>query len=294
MQFLRIDQIKLSKVLWDTIFSVLYLQSSRRHDLFIIEWKKKKYFLKSWKENYKHNRLGYECENIKKLSKKIGPELLYYDSYNNFIITKFLRGKHLGAWEKNYDLFIKRVAWKINQLHSQMQMTDDFEVKKWWIINIQNNYERYIENKKCFSLDLMNNCTLIHKYLEENYMNFSRGRQVSFIHGDLNRENILVNLAGIHIIDWESARYDYPEIDLASFIFYFQFDKEKTSLLLEEYWYDFTNEVSIKWLHFFYVFHVFDILAYRLSRKLDNDQYMNVEMEIEKISQIISGTRFLI
>jgi len=86
------------------------------------------------------------------------------------------------------------------------------------------------------------------------------------VHGDLIPENIFFTADGtVRFIDWEGARYDSPETDLATCIKGFNFTESETDRLLNSY----GRPVNRQMLSLRMVLHYLQVAAWRLAVQLN-------------------------
>lgn len=102
------------------------------------------------------------------------------------------------------------------------------------------------------------------------------------VHGDLVPRNIISEPGGaLRIIDWEGARYDIPEADLATIVKAYHLEGEHRELLFAAY----GLPVDRTLFNFRLAVHHVQVLAWRLSIQLpqvQEEQNSHVEEEIEK------------
>ncbi len=108
-----------------------------------------------------------------------------------------------------------------------------------------------------------------------------RGRMV-LVHGDLVPRNIISEPGGaLRIIDWEGARYDIPEADLATIVKAYHIEGERRERLFAAY----GLPVDHALFNFRLAVHYVQVLAWRLAIQLpqvQEEKNSQVEEEIEK------------
>ena len=102
------------------------------------------------------------------------------------------------------------------------------------------------------------------------------------VHGDLTPRNIIAHPSGsLRIIDWEGARYDVPEADLATFVKAYHLEGERRDRFFAAYGLPVDRNI----FNFRLAVHYVQVIAWRLAIQLPRergDHYNEVLSELEE------------
>ena len=163
----------------------------------------------------------------------------YINTIDNahFIIYPYFNGKILLTRELSLE-HVRRLAEELSKLHSINCNTDKLENKYPKI-----NYLKYYEltknsNETCYSLFNQNIDNLIEIYNKVYISYLKLSNQLSYIHRDFNRKNVLwQNINNFKIIDFETATIGNPSIDFFNSAWFLTDDikKDKFKVFAQEY-----------------------------------------------------------
>lgn len=154
-----------------------------------------------------------------------------------FLVYPYFDGKILLTRELSLD-HVRKLARELSKLHSI-----NCNVEKSRVIYPKINYLKYYEltknsNEECYKLFNWNidNLTKLYDKVYNSYLNLSN--QISYIHRDFNRKNILwQDIDNFKIIDFETATIGNPSIDFFNSAWFLTNDiqKDKFKVFTEEY-----------------------------------------------------------
>lgn len=210
--------------------------------------------------------------------KEITPNLISYtideDSGTEVLVVPFIDGRHeyLPSAEK-----ITTLAQSIAKYHTYPRMLEqldeedgaEFINKRILPVNMNDSNRPYIDRYKSLFVKVGGLCEY-----------YGRGqRKKVLVHGDLIPLNIMfTDNNSVIIIDWEGARYDEPESDIATLFKGWKLDAAQQESFLAAY----NLPVSKKTLNFRMVLHYVQVIAWRLSIQLTGDNTEEQETEIMK------------
>ena len=161
-------------------------------------------------------------ENISSIAEKNGINTICAINYNNhyvlncddiyFLIFKWFDGKVLLSKELNND-HMEKLALMLAKLHS-IKVDTNYKLEKY----SKNDYKYYYDLLKDSNDDwaqyYKDNYEKIIKIYNEVYDNYLKlSNQVSYVHNDLNRKNVLWKDNLAYIIDFETASISNPSLD---------------------------------------------------------------------------------
>ena len=212
---------------------------------------------------------------LKQLNGRFGPQVYFFDDSNSivdgdYLIEEFIDfGEHPPA--EASDDFIITMGKFYEKLHKIMVNIED--VKDYSEYYLRSGFEEDIEfiQQSIQLLDEENKKTVDHFIskisiiVDEHNAIFSSRKQMSLIHGDPTRRNIFYQNRKVKLIDWEMARYQVREWDLAFFVWSYELDDKQKRLFLEHANYPLT-ELSTKQFNIIYLLHCFGIHAWMIER----------------------------
>lgn len=195
--------------------------------------------------------------------------IIVYPYYNGIIhLTKELTLEH-----------VKLLANSLAKLHKIEVKENNYINKKYEKNDFKKLYELCIDNDDDRLNFFKENIDKLLNIYDEVYNSYiSLSNQISYVHKDFNRKNVLWNNMNFKIIDWETATIDNPSIDFFNSAWFLtnDFDKEKFKIFIKEYFsimkLEDNFETSIKAS----IIEECNWLAYSLKRALKlitNDEY---------------------
>lgn len=181
--------------------------------------------------NYAYNS-GINALTAIKLNNK------YINTINgeNVILYPYYEGKVLLTKELTLE-HIKVLANSLAKLHS-LKIIDNYTNTKYIKNDYKKLYELSLDNdNECFNL-FKENIDKLLKIYDEVYDSYSKlSNQLSYVHRDFNRKNVLWKDNEFRIIDWETSTIDNPSIDFFNSIWFLSndFEEEKSKVFIKEY-----------------------------------------------------------
>lgn len=222
------------------------IKESRKNVNYYFEINKKEYIFRvninginkkssnySRKEYYNLVFINSKIKNKDKFSKPV-----YFSRKGNFIpysyiLITYLKGKKITINNKNIDEIIDEYT-KINKI--KLNFLDRFYLKK-------ENFSDFIKKckrKEAYIYNKIKPISILYKNIRHRLM-IDRPKNLNYnnclIHGDLNKNNILIEKNKIKLIDFEFLKIGNPLFDLAKLTLNEEFNKNKSfeKLLLEKY-----------------------------------------------------------
>lgn len=158
----------------------------------------------------------------------------YEDIY--FLIYEWCEGKVLLSKEITLE-HIKNIAISLATLH-KIEVKDKFEVIKYEKINYNYYYELLKNNNEKWALFFKDNFKKLITIYDTVYDNYTKlSKQLSYVHKDLNRKNIIWNGFIPNIIDWETSTIGNPSLDFFNSAWFLTNDieEEKYKVFTKEY-----------------------------------------------------------
>ena len=219
---------------------------------------------------YKNNINALTAIKLENYVNRVGENnIIVYPYYNGVIhLTKELTLEHIKLLANN---LAQLHSIKINDSNIKIKKYDKNDFKELYNLSLNNNDSR-------FNLFKENIDTLLTIYDEvyNNYLKLSN--QLSYVHKDFNRKNVLWNNMDFKIIDWETATIDNPSIDFFNSLWFLtnDFEEDKLKVFIKEYFnimkLEDNLEISIKAA----IIEECNWLAFSLKRALKiitNDEY---------------------
>lgn len=142
----------------------------------------------------------------------------YNDKYiqeidgNNILIYKWCNGIILKTCELTLE-HVRVLAKELAKLHS-IKVNDKVDIIKYNKIDYRKYYELLKDNDEEWSLLFRNRIDDLIRLYDKVYDSYLKlSNQISYVHKDFNRRNVLWNNNIPYIIDWETATIDNPSID---------------------------------------------------------------------------------
>lgn len=185
--------------------------------------------LDSQRSNDFYNSISQEIESMRKMSNyAIAPYIYWCSENENMILMDYI--SHNRITEKDLDTaFYCKLATALRQLHQCTFFSyskSAFESIREMAANI-NLPELALE---CISkVEILESILKLDPYLAP-------------CHRDLNTGNILNTPTKVYFIDWETAANDDPFFDLATISNFLVFEKDKDDLVMNTYFFDFTEK----------------------------------------------------
>lgn len=194
----------------------------------------------------------FEFKIQKKAFKKgFASKPVYLDKNKEFMIYKFLDGKHK---EKLYKNELEDLVKTLKKLHKIKANTK--------VLNLKSELKKYkylnsTEAKKSLAI-----CKNELKNLEKHE------KSIVICHHDLNPKNILFTKNSIKFIDWEYAGLNDSFFDLATICFEFKLSKKYRVYLLKKYLKNFTQKDMAKLESYIKIYkHICKLWFISLSKK---------------------------
>ena len=172
----------------------------------------------------------------------------YKDTY--FLLYEWCEGKVLLSKEITNN-HLKVIADALANLHN-IQVKNN-NVNKYEKVNFNYYFDLLKNNEENYSIFFKNNFNKLITIYDEVYENYTKlSNQLSYVHKDLNRKNIIWNNDNYYIIDWETATISNPSLDFFNSSWFLTEDikEEKYKIFTKEYLSKFKLEddliVSIK------------------------------------------------
>ncbi|MDE1870001.1 MAG: phosphotransferase [Candidatus Micrarchaeota archaeon] len=277
----------------------IFLIKSERHFNYLIKLKDINFILRFSKEkklNKKRQTLRSEYFALKTLSElKISPKPYYYFRGNKtqspFLLIEYMQGKNVNFLNSSR---IKLVASEMAKLHKISESHKLTCIKK---ISIKVRLEKDLSKRADFLVSkisnplLFKNAAAIHQiYSIIKKFKFTRASLV-LTHGDISKENILLNKGKLIFIDFETAALSEPEWDIATFFSRAKLDSIEKTLFLKHYNQNSFGKIKMENVLKFESVKIFDrllwvleeLIAVKTSIKNDSEaksQYLNSFKEL--------------
>ena len=166
----------------------------------------------------------------------------YNDKYiqeidgNNILIYKWCNGIILKTCELTLE-HVRLLAKELAKLHS-IKVSDKVDIIKYNKIDYRKYYKLLKDNNEEWSLlfrEKIDDLVKLYDKVYDSYLKLSN--QISYVHKDFNRRNVLWNNNIPYIIDWETATIDNPSIDFFNSAWFLTNDvqKDKYDVFASEY-----------------------------------------------------------
>ncbi|MFV0562428.1 phosphotransferase [Malaciobacter mytili] len=220
MQIIEIENLPFFQNKKIKSFSLLKNQGYNNIN-YLVKTSKKNYVLRIFNSKDNLNReLEYKIQK-KAFLKNISAKPYYFEK-NNYLIYKYIKGKHKTKLKKaDLKLLIK----SIRKLHQISIKKSSYNLKN--LANIFENYRLFLKDKKT-NKQILKAKKQIKKLKKYTFWE-------SLCHHDLNPKNIIFQRKKVIFIDWEYARLDDIFFDLASLCVEFKLSKKKQIYLLNLY-----------------------------------------------------------
>jgi aminoglycoside phosphotransferase (APT) family kinase protein len=248
-------------------------------------------------KRFKNKKQEYEI--LKKLDGKFGPKVYYFDDSNliidgDYLIEDFIEfGEHPPAEPSK--AFIIAMARFYEELHRIKVNIKD--VKNYTRYQLKSGFDEDIEiiQQNITQLDreqreiIEDFISRVSRIVNDNNTIFTSRTQMSLIHGDPTRRNIFYQNGKVKLIDWEMARYQIREWDLAFFVWSYNLDEEQKRFFLKESGYP-LNEISNKQFNLIYLLHCFGIQSWMIERlKLIKEGKIDANLSNSSKEEVLQG-----
>ena len=153
--------------------------------------------------------------------------VLVYPFYNGVVhLTKELTLEH-----------VRLLANSLAKLHS-IKVNENITINKYEKNNYKELYDISLNINDSRLDSFKNNIDKLIKVYDEVYSSYLKlSNQLSYVHKDFNRKNVLWNDMDFRIIDWETATIDNPSIDFFNSAWFLTNDieEEKFKVFISEY-----------------------------------------------------------
>lgn len=196
----------------------------------------------------------------------------------NIILYPFYEGKVLLTKELTLE-HVRLLASSLAKLHSIKVKNENINAKRYKKEDFKKLYELSLktnDNRLNFFKNNYNRIQNIYDEVYDAYMNLSN--QVSYVHKDFNRKNVLWKDFEYKIIDWETSTIDNPSIDFFNSAWFLTNDiqEDKFKVFIKEYFNIMTLEDDFKISTKASIIEECNWLAFSLKRALSlitNDEY---------------------
>ena len=219
----------------------------------------------------------------------------YNDKYiqeidgNNILIYKWCNGIILKTKELTLE-HVRVLAKELAKLHS-IKVNDKVDIIKYNKIDYIKYYELLKDNDEEWSLLFRNRIDDLIRLYDKVYDSYLKlSNQISYVHKDFNRRNVLWNNNIPYIIDWETATIDNPSIDYFNSAWFLTDDVQidKYEVFASEYFSIMKLEDSINISTYASIIEECNWLEFSLKRALS--MHSNDIEEIELGKNSINGS----
>lgn len=233
--------------------------------------------------NPRFRRLQTEFQVLQKLtrSKQMQPDYFIDESSGTeLLVQPFKTGTHLSSLDENHLLAlgktIARYHYPVQSIHCLHHETEHTFIGTFLLpVNAQPCNAAYFEQ---FTLFLLQTEALLATQKPS-----TAASPPVLVHGDLIPRNILFTSQNrVSIIDWEGARMDTPEADLATCIKAFGLHGEEQNLLIQAY----GHPIDPAILDIRLLLHYLQVVAWRLAIELPLNEDLAT---IERVENEITG-----
>ena len=208
------------------VLRVSFLGKGNNNHNYLITSKKGNYVLRIECGIHFHN-LKKEYAVLKKLN--LGPKVFMFDSSGkiipqSYLIEEYIEGQYIKVADLNFlkdsAIWYKKLHENKNK-HSSEYSTPErfFDILKYFEMPSYSRYRKYrnyINKGRRKALDTY--FREAQNVIAKNQRLFDDVKSLSLIHGDPSKGNVFYVNKKIRLIDWEFAKYDLPEYELAFFI----------------------------------------------------------------------------
>lgn len=275
MEITKIQAIKVCKKIKADFIDFSFLACGAHNKNYLIQTKQGRLVLRI-ENNLQYKNLKREYEFLKKTNGKIGPKVYCFDDSKSiikrdYIVEEFLDG---SSPKRITDDFIIATAKQLKSLHRFTDKNVPEFAEKDNHYSLFRSFEAqglnaYYKFRKALPITLRKEmdgvCERIVAIVKQNEETFFRLERFSLNHGDLFKENIFYGSGKVRFIDWEFVKYDLPQWDLASFIYFSRLDKKKEKIFLEAYGYG-KKPADQKKLNLILLLHIFWMISWWVER----------------------------
>lgn len=227
------------------------------------------------------------CKQIKKIFPDFPCVIPKRTGKKSVFIQDYIVGKHYLEWKLNTvqkTEIVKQLIYWINKLEKvEINAQEQITGLQWKNIfqKTANNRIRRIKELGIINVDIIND---IFFWMQKQIKRISCDIRPVYIHNDLNKENILINIKDekvkIFFIDFEKVMVADPLKEVSKMVWLFRADNELGNIFWEEY-----SRINYSDLKVLKAYWVFDIL-YHLEKYNDLkkvkgwDKYLEEEIEI--------------
>lgn len=213
---------------------------------------------------------------------------------NYILIYKWCNGNILKTQELTLE-HVKLMARELAKLHS-IKVKEEYKAIKYNKIDYYKYYELLKDNEEDWSLlfrEKINDLIKLYDKVYNNYLKLSN--QLSYVHKDFNRKNVLWENNIPYIIDWETATIDNPSIDFFNSAWFLTNDVQidKYEIFINEYFSIMNLDDDINYSSYAAIIEECNWLEFSLKRALSIITNNIDEIELGKNSIKSSLTEIL-
>lgn len=223
------------------------------------------------------------------IQSNIGHLLICPKTFNlsqSFYLEEYINKKNLILSKKN----IVKIAQKLSLLHSikpTLIPSDLLVLLKNHYVNKTKQNINYLSLIKAIlrKISLMttrNKFNGVLSFVKEFSSNPYQVSGLCLIHGDLNKNNILLSKSGdIKLIDWSDSRIDEPEADIAQFFYHFNLTSKQKKIFTNAYTHCDLNQGVLLIRHLLLL--LYDIVqTWLLTNSIDLDKFNKIDSILKK------------
>lgn len=311
MKITKSQVVKICQKLKKDLIGYSFLSRGAHNESFTIETKQGNLVLRI-ENNLQVKNLEKEYNFLKKTKGSLGPKVFLFDKsksiiLRDYIVEEFLAGKH--PVKITNDFIISAAKWlkKLHKIETKdipefAKSNNSYSLSKSFHFQGLDLFKKFRET---LSESLQKQLDFVYGKAEmlvnDNEKIFAKQKLFSINHGDLFRENIFYEKGMVRLIDWEFVKYDLPEWDLVSFIYFSSLDKRQRKIFLKAYGYG-QGAIKQKKINLVLLLHILWMISWwvqrlTLTRNKEIDINMNRSAKKELLAEIskdLSKAEYLI
>jgi len=260
---------------------------------YLLVTNKGKFVLRVGNSPYTKNLLK-EFNILKDLNGQFGPKVFLLDDSLKiipqiYLIEEFIEGVHPEVVFPE-ELILAMGEW-YSRLHEHTLSTLPDYMNKLTQYSLIRAYEwttiAFYENQKILDEKFRNRLNSIYEQafgiIKKTDKLFSSRKELSLNQGDPTRSNIFYTNGKVRLVDWEFAKYELREWDLAFFLWSRDLTREQKNLFLKAAKYPMTKQTE-KQLEIIYLLHCLMMLSWMVERlnQVDKDEIDSLQMSSTK------------